>query len=320
MRGLRITDGKLEYRTDLPRPEAVAGESRIRIVRAGVCATDLALVRGYMGFTGIPGHEFVGVAVDGPHAGRRVVGEINAACGHCSWCRADLGRHCPHRSVLGILGRDGCFAEEIRLPHENLLPVPDTVTSDAAVFTEPLAAAYEMDEQLDLCAIDTALVVGDGRLGLLCAHVLARRGLDVTVAGRHPERDTLLGDRVVHTTDLVTPSATPERQFDLAVEATGRPEVLEQVIPFVRPRGTLVLKTTSEAPAPLDLAPLVINEITLVGSRCGRFRPALDALAAGEPGVERMIEARYPVMDGCEALEHAGRKGVLKVLIDVAEE
>jgi threonine dehydrogenase-like Zn-dependent dehydrogenase len=321
MLGLYVADGTIRLRADLPAPALAAGECRVRVLRAGVCATDLALVRGYMGFTGTPGHEFVGVALDGPLAGRRVVGEINAGCGACAACRAGLERHCPARTVLGILGRPGAFAETLRLPGRNLHAVPDTVATDAAVFTEPLAAAFEIAEQVALAPGARALVVGDGRLGLLCAHVLALAGLAVTVAGRHPERAALLPSGAAHATGLVEPgAAAPAERYDLVVEATGDPAVLQRVLGLVRPRGTIVLKTTSERPAPLDLAPAVVDEITIVGSRCGRFSGALAALAAGQVPVAGLIHDRFPLAEGVRALGRAAEPGVLKVVLDVGGE
>ncbi|MFT5477301.1 MAG: threonine dehydrogenase-like Zn-dependent dehydrogenase [Planctomycetota bacterium] len=314
MRALCIEDGGLRFRADVEAPVPAAGEVRVRVRCAGVCATDLALLRGYMGYRGVPGHEFVGVALDGPLAGRRVVGEINAACGACERCRAGLGRHCARRSVLGILGRSGAFADELALPQANLRAVPDGVSDAAATFTEPLAAAFEIDEQVDLTRVDAALVVGDGRLGLLCAQVLALRGVTVTVRGRHPERAEFLPGGITYE----APGAGAQR-FPLVVEATGRPDALAAALGQVEPRGTLVLKTTSEAPTTLDLAPLVVDEITLVGSRCGPFDPALAALAAGHVVVEPMVHAHFSLEQGVEALERAGRPGVLKVLIDVSE-
>ena len=286
----------------------------MRVICAGVCATDLALLRGYMDFRGVPGHEFVGVALDGPLEGQRVVGGINAACGACERCRAGLGRHCAQRTVLGILGRGGAFADELVLPTGNLRAVPDSVSTTAATFTEPLAAAFEIDEQLDLGRVSAALVLGDGRLGLLCAQVLAARGLDVWVRGRHAERAALVPHGIRYE------DSHSQRRFPLVVEATGNPDVLPEALGRVEPRGTLVLKTTSEAPASIDLAPLVVDEITLVGSRCGRFEPALDALAAGDVAVEGLVEERFPLEEGAEALRAAGQRGRLKVLIDVAAE
>lgn len=311
MRALFLEHGQLRYREDVAPPVAAPGESRVRVRHAGVCATDLALVRGYMDFRGIPGHEFVGTACEGPLAGRRVVGEINAACGACDSCRKGLRRHCPHRTVLGILSRMGAFAEELTLPQENLHLVPDGVSDEAATFTEPLAAAFEIGEQVELTPGERALVIGDGRLGMLCAQVLALRGLIVELAGRHPERAGILPDSVRW---VARPSGT---DYDLVVEATGDPAALATALACVRPTGVVVLKTTSEAPAALDLAPLVVNEIRLVGSRCGPFAPALEALASGAVVVEPMIQGRYPLERGGEALAAAGRPGVLKVLIEM---
>jgi threonine dehydrogenase-like Zn-dependent dehydrogenase len=319
MRGLHIDGGALRFRKDLPEPEPGPGEVLIEVLQVGICATDLALLRGYMGFRGTPGHEFVGRALGGRFAGQRVVGEINAACGRCGTCEAGLARHCPHRSVLGILGRPGAFAARIALPEDNLLAVPAGVSTDAATFTEPLAAAFEILEQCRIRETLRALVAGDGRLGLLCAQVLALAGAEVTLAGRHPERAALLPERVRHRTGLLeSDGSPPSERFDLAVEATGNPGVLQRLLPWVRPRGTLVLKTTSEAAAPLDLAPVVVDEITIVGSRCGRFAPALEALSAGKVEVEGMISARYPLEAADVAFAHAAAAESLKVLVAVA--
>ena len=319
MRGLWIESGHVTCRSDLVPPQARAGETRVRLLSAGVCATDLALLAGYMDFRGVPGHEFVGVALDGPHRGKRVVGEINAACGECAACAAGRDRHCPERTVLGILGRPGAFAEELSLPHVNLHALPDGLTTDRAVFAEPLAAAFAIGEATELVPGQRAVVVGDGRLGLLCAQVLALSGLQVTVAGRHPERAELLPAGVRHVTGMLEgdPQALEDcRGFDLAVEASGDPSVLQALFARVRPRATIVLKTTCERPAALDLASLVVDEIRLVGSRCGRFAPALEALAAGRINVDPMLSARYSLEQGKRAFEHAGQAGVLKVLID----
>jgi len=317
MRGLSIENGAVRYAEDLARPRPGPDETRVRVVCAGVCATDLALARGYMKFRGVPGHEFCGLALDGPLAGRRVVGEINAACGTCPACRAGDDRHCPGRSVLGILGRSGAFAEELALPTQNLLAVPDDCPTDRAVFTEPLAAAFRIAEEIDLERGARALVAGDGRLGLLCAQVLALAGLEVVLAGRHPERAAGLSG-IAHETGLLEEGAPrPEPHFDLVVEATGQPAVLPRALAAVRPRGTLVLKTTCERPTTVDLAPLVVDEIRLVGSRCGRFGPALEALASNRVRVEAMITDRFPLEQGVRALERAAEPDALKVLIDV---
>jgi len=325
VRALWIESGRLRLRDDVEPPAPRDGETRVRVRLAGVCATDLALLRGYLGFHGVPGHEFVGEALDGPLAGRRVVGEINAACGRCARCRAGLDRHCPHRTVLGILERPGAFAEELRLPAGNLHPVPDGLSDETAVFTEPVAAALAIEEQVDLARFPRALVRGDGRLGLLCAQALARRGVAVDLVGRHPERAAWLPAGIhpagIHPGWIHHRGAPPEGSADerwpLVVEATGDPAALQAALASVEPRGTLVLKTTAEAPAALDLAPLVVDEITLMGSRCGRFAPALAALDEGAFRVEPMIDARFPLESGPAAFERASRAGTLKVLLDV---
>lgn len=314
MRGLWFEDGEVRLRKDLPSPEPGPDLCRVRVRKAGICATDLALRRGYMDFRGVPGHEFVGLALDGPYAGRRVVGEINLACRECPTCAAGLERHCPRRTVLGILGHGGAFAEEVALPIRNLHPVPDAVGDEAATFTEPLAAAFEVLEQVPVGGHTRALVVGDGRLGLLCAQVLALAGARVDVVGRHPER---AGATAGDLRWIDAPSAGEAPVHDLVLEATGRPEVLQAALGWVRPRGTLVLKTTAERAAPLDLAPLVVNEVTLVGSRCGPFAPALRALEEGRLDVGALVDARLPLERGAEALDLAARPGVLKVLLEL---
>lgn len=321
MRGLQLSAGRAEIRDDLPEPPEQQGWSRVAVTLAGVCATDIALSRGYMGFAGVPGHEFVGRALDGPLAGRRVVGEINAGCGRCSRCHAGDPRHCEQRSVLGILSHSGAFAERLSLPDTNLLPVPDGLSDAAASFTEPLAAALAISEAVTIGPGERTLVAGDGRLGLLCAHALHHAGAAVTVAGRHAERAALLPDGVELLTDLLEDDDsrhTGPHGFDLAVEATGHPDVLSRLVVRMAPHGTIVLKTTSDRPLEFDTAPVVVNELRLVGSRCGRFAPALQLLAEGFVPVEQMIAARYPLQQADKALEHAALPGILKVLVDVA--
>lgn len=318
MRGLVLEAGRAEVRDDLPEPEAGPEETLIELTLGGVCATDLALRAGYMGFTGVPGHEFVGRALNGPLAGQRVVGEINAGCGRCELCQAGDPRHCAERTVLGILAHPGAFAQRLVLPTVNLLPVPDSVPDEAAVFVEPLAAALQIPADLDLVKGERALVAGDGRLGLLCAHALHEAGLVVTVAGRHTDRAELLPQGVTLLTGQLEKGAVPGEAFPLVVDATGNPAVLPRLLERLAPRGTAVLKTTSERPITLDLAGLVVNEQRLVGSRCGRFEPALALLAQGKIPVERFIHARYPLAQADRALEHAARPGVLKVLVDGA--
>lgn len=314
MRGLHLQKGRLSYREDLPEP---VGEVIVEPLRAGICATDIALSRGYMGFVGVPGHEFVGIATSGKYEGQRVVGDINAACGRadCAECARGNAHHCPDRTVLGILRHSGAFAERLALPERNLLPVPESVSTDAATFTEPLAAALEIPEQVRLERGRTALVAGDGKLGLLCAHVLHLEGLQVTVAGRHPERQELLPREVTHRVGMLEAEGQVRETFDLAVEATGHAEVLGRLVRLVRPRGTLVLKTTGEQPAHVDLALVVVNEVCLLGSRCGPMQKALDLLATGEVPVERWIHGRFALAEGVAAFARAREPGTLKVLL-----
>lgn len=305
---------------DRPRQEPGPGEVRVVVTTAGVCATDLALQSGYMDFAGVPGHEFVGVAVGGALDGRRVVGEINAACGSCARCLAGDDRHCASRSVLGILGRSGAFAEELVLPERNLVGVPDNVSNDAATFTEPLAAAMQLTTQVDVNG-RSVLVVGDGRLGLLCAYAAQTAGADVTLAGHHQERAALLPEPPLFAGPL-DPAASPNARlgaeaFDIVIEATGRADVLEAAIARVRPRGTLVLKTTGADAASVNLWQVVVNELTVVGSRCGRFAPALERLADDAGWVEKMVQHRFPLAQAPDAMAQAGKPGVLKVLIDI---
>jgi len=314
MIGLWLEDGQLRLREDLPIPSPAPGEARVRVLRAGICNTDLELVRGYYPFRGVPGHEFVGVVEHGPPElrGRRVVGEINVACGRCRACRRGHPTHCEVRTVLGIVGRDGAFAEYLVLPVENLIPVPDAVSTDAATFTEPLAAALAIGQQVAVRPGDRVLLVGDGKLAQLIAQTLALTGCELTVLGRHRDKLTRLAARGIATAVGELPAAGA---FDLAVEATGNPEGFELARRALRPRGTLVMKSTYAGRLTVDASALVVDEITLVGSRCGPFRPALRLLAEGRVEVASLIEARHPLRDGLAAFEQAGRRGTLKVLL-----
>jgi threonine dehydrogenase-like Zn-dependent dehydrogenase len=317
MLGLWLEDRRLRLRDDLPVPTAAAGESLIRVLQAGICNTDVELTRGYYPFTGILGHEFIGVVQDGPEElrGRRVVGEINAACGACPECDAGQPRHCRDRTVLGILGRHGAFAEYLVLPHDNLHVVPDVVATDAATFTEPLAAALEIQEQVPVAPDDRVLVIGAGKLGQLIARTLALTRCELAVVGRH--RGTL---RLIEALGVPTyaPDTAPAGSFDLVVECTGDPSGFHQAVLAVRPRGTIVLKSTYAGALALDLSAVVVNELTLVGSRCGPFPRALRLLAEGALDVAPLIHARYPLGSALTAFEHAQQPGVLKVLLDMA--
>lgn len=306
----------------VPSPRSMPGEALINVRAAGICGTDLQLSHGYMAFRGIPGHEFVGTVseavspADRVLLGARVPGEINIGCHECARCFEGMQRHCRGRRVLGILGRDGAFAEQLTLPVSNLRAVPDSISDEEAVFIEPTAAAFEILDQITVGPAQRALVLGDGRLGLLVGQVLAGAGAAVTVAGRHPDKLEVarrLGLHAVPETE-----GLPEAPFHLVVEATGRPEGLDRAVAFAMPRGTVVMKSTCAGDLSFDAARVVVNEITLVGSRCGRFEPAIEALAAGRVRVEGMISSRLPLEQGAEGFRAASQPGALKVLLQVA--
>lgn len=317
MRALVLTaDGPaLRERPLATRP----GEAVIRTVIGGVCATDLELVKGYMGFEGVLGHEWVGVVEESPAPewiGRRVVGDINAACGACATCLAGRRTHCPHRTVLGIQGRDGAFAERLCLPVDNLYAVPDGVPDESAVFIEPLAAACEILQQIHVRPTDRVLVLGAGRLGQLCARVLALTGAHVTAISRNPARLLLLPRSVGRATLAeVEQDPTGLAGADVVVDCTGDPEGLALATRLVRPRGTLVLKTTTHDVGSLTPIPWVIDELTLVGSRCGPFAPALRLLDAGLVDPRPLISAEFGLDDGLQALARAAERDAVKVLL-----
>jgi threonine dehydrogenase-like Zn-dependent dehydrogenase len=313
MRAL-VFDGKLHLRTDYPDPAPAPGESIVKVSLAGICGTDLEITRGYMEYRGVPGHEFVGRVVQSDIAalvGKRVVGEINAGCGTCNWCIDGMGRHCRVRTVLGILGRDGAFAEYLRLPNANLLALPDSVTDESAVFAEPFAAACEIFEQVHLKRTDRIAVLGDGRLGALVALALRGENFAPVVAGHHPQKLKRLAALGLQTqmADGLAPS------YDVVVDCTGRSEGFSAAIALVRPRGTVILKSTAAAGAAMNLAPVVINEITIIGSRCGRFVPAIDALAARKFDPRPLIDETYSLNDGVAAFAAAADKSKFKIVI-----
>ena len=316
MRALWLEDRRLSVRGDAPIPEPPPGEALVRVLRAGICNTDIELMHGYYPFTGIPGHEFVGVVEQGPAAllGRRVVGEINAVCGSCGACLAGRRTHCERRTVLGIVRRHGAFADYLILPAENLHPIPDAVSTDAGVFTEPLAAALEIQEQVPIGSGDRVLVVGDGKLGQLVAQTLALTGCTLLVVGRHDSKLALLATRGI---EIGHADRAMRGEFDVAVECTGDPEGFAVAQRAVRPRGTLVMKSTYAGALMLDASAVVVQELTLVGSRCGPFAPALRLLVEKLVAVEPMIHARYPLGEALTAFDHAQRPGVLKVLLDI---
>ncbi|RMG33490.1 MAG: alcohol dehydrogenase [Planctomycetota bacterium] len=317
MQAVVLSDRGVGFEPDYPFPEPGVHEILVRVLRAGICETDLQLVRGYMGFRGVLGHEFVGIAEDGPLRGERVVAEINCSCHRCRLCRDGLSNHCPHRSVLGILNHDGAFAEYVAVPRRNVHWVPDRVTTDQAVFVEPLAAAFEILRQVPVRDVQRAIVLGDGRLGNLCAQVLRNAGCRVLVVGKHTPKLDLLRRLDIETARL--DEVEPDRSAELVVDCTGSASGWETAMRFLRPRGTLVLKTTIADRQQLHLAPLVIDEITVVGSRCGPFPDALEALERGEVTVEPLINARFPLAEAERAFQTATRADTLKVLFDVAD-
>lgn len=307
MRAVFLQNGRVSVR-EVPIPERPPGFALLRLLTGGICNTDLELQRGYYGFAGIPGHEFVAEVAEADSAGlvgQRVVGEINLNCRVCDWCRRGLGRHCPTRTVLGIVKQPGAFQEYFVLPEANLHVIGD-VPVDRAVFTEPLAAACEILEQVSIPAGATIAVLGDGKLGLLIASVLHAHGHKVHHFGRHAEKLAL-------SPGVTSMDAPPKSAYDWTVDATGNPDGLRAAVAATRPRGTLILKSTVHGAVPIDTAPIIVNEITLVGSRCGRFDAAIPLL--GIVPVERMIAARYPIEKAAEAF--AAAAGSLKVLLEV---
>lgn len=299
-----------------PKPRRPKDHALIRLICGGICNTDLELLRGYYGFCGTPGHEFVGevVAADNRRLiGRRVVGEINLQCGQCEWCKRGLGRHCPRRTVLGIVKHPGAFSEFFTLPERNLHIVPAGVATEEAVFTEPLAAACEILDQVRIPRGDAVAVLGDGKLGLLVAQVLAVHGAEVKLYGRHKEKMRIAAAAGIET--IGDRSGRPSRGYQWVVEATGSAEGLGQAVEMVRPRGTIIMKSTVHGAVAMDTAPVIVNEITLVGSRCGRFEPALKLLRSGKIRLREMISDRMPLSDAPRAFDRAAKKGVLKVLL-----
>jgi len=301
---------------DTPLPERPAGFALIRLLQAGICNTDLELQRGYYGFSGVPGHEFVGEVVNADTKnliGKRVVGEINLACGSCSWCTRGLGRHCPTRTVLGIVRHPGAFREFLTLPEANLHIVPNDVPTEIAVFTEPLAAACEILDQVAIPCGSAVAVLGDGKLGLLVAQVLQANGLRVHQFGRHADKLRIAAKAGV--TTEIRGAHLPEAAYRWVVDATGSQAGLHSAIRMVEPRGTIILKSTVHGEIPLDTAPVIVSEITLVGSRCGRFEPALELLQLGAVDVSSMISERMPLTSAPAAFDRAAQKGAMKVLL-----
>lgn len=316
MISVHLESGKVKI-VRRPKPRRPRGFALLRLLRAGICNTDLELQRGYYGFKGTPGHEFVAevLAADtSTWIGKRVVGEINLACGKCDWCARDLRRHCPNRTVLGIVKHPGAFSEYFTLPEANLLEVPAKLATDHAVFTEPLAAACEILDQVKIPKGAPVAVLGDGKLGLLISQVLAVHGAKVHQFGRHKEKLAIA--ELAGVTGEVAKGALPVSAYDFVVDATGSVDGLRAAVAMTRPRGTLVMKSTVAGLVSIDTAPIIVNEITLVGSRCGRFHPALELLRRGKIHVEPMIQGRMALTKAPEAFQLAARKGTLKVLLE----
>jgi threonine dehydrogenase-like Zn-dependent dehydrogenase len=318
MLSVHLESGRVEVRRE-PIPRVPAGFARIRLLSAGICSTDLELQRGYYGFSGTPGHEFAGEVSDGEGGdkewiGKRVAGEINLACGKCEWCARGLGRHCPHRTVLGIVKHPGAFREFLTLPVANLHPIPAKLTTEQAVFIEPVAAACEILDQVKIPRGAQVAVLGDGKLGLLIAQVLAAHGARVHLLGRHKEKMKLV-ERAGIIAEVIG-KHLPQAAYPIVVDATGSAEGLRASIAMCEPRGTVVMKSTVHGLVKIDTAPAIVNEITLVGSRCGRFEPAIRLLASGKVCVDALISDRFPLSRAAEAFRRAAAKGVLKVLLD----
>jgi threonine dehydrogenase-like Zn-dependent dehydrogenase len=306
VRGLWLENQELQFREDLPQAAAAPGEVVVRMLVAGICNTDVELTRGYYPFAGIPGHEFVGLRQDG----RRVVGEINVACGTCATCFRGDRTHCERRTVLGIAGRNGAFAESVALPTGNLHVVPDEISDEEAVFVEPLAAALEIQEQVRITTEHRVLVVGDGKLGQLVAQTLALTGCNLIVLGHHAEKLVLLEKR-----GIATAAAAEPRTFDIAVDCTGNPSGFDVARQALRPRGILVMKSTYTGSLNLNASSLVVDEITVIGSRCGPFVKAIDLLRDRRVDVRPLIDSTYSLADGVKAFQRAVQPGALKVLI-----
>lgn len=333
MRALRFQNGALSV-SDVPKPVA-NGEALVRVTLSGICNTDLEIAGGYAGFEGTLGHEFVGVIEEVAEArasarapfatepsltvglltpGVRVVGEINAGCGVCDLCRAGDPRHCPKRTVLGIAGRDGAHAEFLKLPLANLLPVPDEIPDERAVFTEPLAAACGILERVSISKDTKVAVIGDGKLGLLCAQVLTTTGAEVTLIGKHRAKLAIAERRGIET-NTVHKAQQRKGEFGVVVEASGSPTGFATAVKLLHPRGVLVLKSTFHGATEIEAAPLVVNEISVVGSRCGRFAPALELLKQNAVDVDSLISEEFTLSDGVSAMRRAAERDVMKVLL-----
>ena len=310
---------ELKIIENYPMPEPQKGEALIKIITAGICNTDIEIMKGYMGFSGILGHEFVGIVEkindsNQDLINQRVVGEINCGCGSCEYCLKGFETHCPSRTVLGIFNKNGCFADYITLPLKNIYKVPEKISNKEAVFAEPLAAAFEILDQIQIKPTDKVLILGDGKLGLLISLVLNLTQAEIILVGKHQEKLAIAKNQNVNTkllSDLVI-----EKNYDVVVEATGSINGFELSQKLVKPRGTIVLKSTVASEKALNLAPIVIDEIKIIGSRCGSFKPALRALEKNLINVIPLISEEYNFNEALKAFELSKTKGILKVLIN----
>lgn len=317
MRAIKFNEKVILEQTNIPA--LAEGEALVRVALGGICNTDIEITKGYMGFQGTLGHEFVGVVektFDGSTelVGKRVVGEINCACGECDFCRKNIPTHCTNRTVIGIFNKDGCFGDYINMPIKNLIVVPDNVTNEEAVFVEPLAAGIEILEQLHIKPSDKVLVLGDGKLGLLTSLGLHASGVNVLLCGKHQKKIDIAKNQGVKT--VLLDDLVQDRSFDVVVEATGSIHGFDYAIKAVRPRGVIVLKSTVASGKEFNFAPIVIDEITILGSRCGRFEPALRLLESKTIDVTKLIDATFNADDAVAAFEKSVQQNVLKVIID----
>lgn len=317
MKALRFENGELHL-AEIEKPSG-ENEALVRVVKSGICNTDLEIVRGYAGFSGTIGHEFVGVVEESSDApelvGKRVVGEINAGCGVCEKCLFGDSRHCPNRTVLGIIKRDGAHAEFLTLPARNLLEVPENVSNEEAVFVEPLAAAFGITEQIYIKPETRIAVIGDGKLGILCALSLALKSENVLLVGKHEEKLSLAKQRNIQTV-LLESASKFHKSFDVVVEASGSESGFATALDLIKPRGKLVLKSTFLGKTNLEMWRVVVDEITIAGSRCGKFAPALELLKDKRVDVTSLISEEFSLKDGVKAMTAAARKGVVKVLLN----
>lgn len=314
-----VFDKKIRVISNHPVPTPEKGEALIRVLMAGICNTDIEILKGYMGFKGIPGHEFVGVVhkINGRDKrllGKRVVGEINCGCGTCNYCRKGLKNHCPERKVLGILNKDGAFAEYMTLPIENLHRVPSNISDEEAVFTEPIAAAFEILRQVKIKKGDKILVMGDGKLGLLISFVMKRVNPDLTLLGKHNDKLRIATKQKIKT--ILLDDLNIRKDYDIVIDSTGTANGFDLSLRLVKPRGVVVLKSTVAEGIPLNLAPVVIDEITVIGSRCGPFKPALDALSKRQVNPIPLITQTFGFDKAGEAFDRARERNSLKIIID----